>query len=126
MKEQGRQCWLPLSLTGLHLSCSQPTMSVMPAADICPAQSLCAMRLACAVQFEQHFIMLAASGLITIGEYHGAAGLLHAKWTGISPAHKGMWDTIGAELLRQFLCKLPNPFIMVQPISAPVHCHQQC
>ena len=63
--------------------------------------------------------MLAASGFITIGEYHGAAGLLHAKWAGISPVHKGMWDTVGADMLRQFLRRLPEPFIMVQPTAVP-------
>ena len=75
------------------------------------------------LQVQEHLVMLAAGGLITIGEFHSATGLLHAKWADSSPAHRHMWDTVGADILQNFLHKLPDAYNMVHPHLAA---HASC
>ena len=67
--------------------------------------------------FRHHTALLVISGLVAIDEVYVAVIFLTNRWSGLSPAHKDVCDSVGCESLRRLVLDLPEMFITVRLAS---------
>ena len=67
--------------------------------------------------FQHHTALQVISGLVAIDEVYAAVILLINRWSGLSPAHRDVWDSVGCESIRRLVLDLPEMFTTVRLAS---------